>query len=72
MDARHWSGVVLGVAMVVMAPFIAGTPNSQIEEPWPALLTSAPVDQDIALLQLRANLALDRLVRETAAQEQGS
>jgi hypothetical protein len=71
MNARHWSGVVLGLAMVCMAPFIAGVQNSPVEEPWPALLASAPVDHDIALLQLRANITLDRLVRESAPQEQG-
>lgn len=72
MNARCWSGAVLGFTMVCMAPFIAAVQNSPVEEPWPALLKSEPVDRSIAMLQLRANLTLDRLVRETASAEQGS
>ena len=72
MKARRWSGMALGVTMVCMAPFIAAEQNSQVEEPWPALLASEPVDHNIAVLQLRANLALDRLIHAEQPAEQGS
>ena len=72
MNARRLSGAALGFTMVCMAPFVAAMQTSQVEEPWPALLASEPVDHNIALLQLRANLALDRLIHAEQPADQGS
>ena len=72
MNARRFSGAALGITMVCMAPFVAAVQTSQVEEPWPALLASEPVDHNIAMLQLRANLALDRLIHAEQPAEQGS
>ena len=72
MNARRLSGAALSITMLCIAPFISGVQTSRVEEPWPALLASEPVDHNIAMLQLRANLALDHLVRETQLSDQGS
>jgi hypothetical protein len=65
MKAHHWSGLALGVAMICVAPFVAATEGGRVDEPWPSLLASetASVDVGVAMLQLRASLALDRLVQ---------
>jgi hypothetical protein len=73
MKTRRWGGPALGIIAICMAPLIVAMENSRVDEPWPSLLTDEPVsvDHDVALLQLRANLALDRLVQSgrTSAQK---
>ena len=65
MNIHHWSGWALGAAMICMASLVAATEGGRVGEPWPSLLASEPasVDPGVAMLQLRANLALDRLVQ---------
>jgi hypothetical protein len=60
----RWNWPMLG-AMAFCALSLSGaTKVDRAEEPWPALLSSTPleIDGDIASLQLRANTALAKLM----------
>jgi hypothetical protein len=72
MKIHHWSGLALGAAVICMAPLVAATEGGRVDEPWPSLLASEPasVDPGVAMLQLRANLALDRLLQSGRAEAQ--
>ena len=71
MNARRWNGVMLGIIVVVMVHLTAAT-DGCVDEPWPILLSSEPVNSDptIALLQQRAHGSLEKLVQSARALEQ--
>lgn len=68
MKSHRWSALALGIIMIGMAPLVAAMGESRTD-PWPSLLASEPaaVDHDVAVLQLRANMALDRLIQSGRA-----
>ena len=72
MNAHCRNGLMLGIIVVAMAQLSAGTNAGRIDEPWPTLLSSAPVkvDPGIALLQQRANGSLEKLVQSARPAEQ--
>lgn len=72
MKSHGLSGLALGVIVICMAPLIAVMEGSSVDEPWPSLLTNEPesVDPSVAMLQLRANLTLERLVQSGRASPQ--
>jgi len=72
MKTHHWGGLALGLAVICVAPFVAATEGGRVDEPWPSLLASeaVSVDPGVAMLQLRASLALDRLVQSGRAEAQ--
>lgn len=72
MKVRYWGGLSLALVMIGMAPLIVALEAGQIDEPWPTLLANEPqnVDHNVAILQLRANLAFDRLVQSGRTQAQ--
>jgi hypothetical protein len=53
-----------GLMALCMVPWIVATDINRADEPWPLLLTAAQTDADpgIAMLQLRANASLARLI----------
>jgi len=72
MKTHHWSVLALCAAALCMAPLVAAIEGGRVDEPWPSLLASesANIDPGIAMLQLRANLTLDRLVQAGRAPAQ--
>lgn len=61
--ARLWHRLMPVLMALCMAPMIAAVDVSPAEEPWPLLAAeSAEVDPDVAMLQLRANVTLARLL----------
>jgi hypothetical protein len=72
MKLRRRSGLALGIIVMCMAPLIDAMEGGPVDEPWPSLLASGPdsVDPVVAMLQLRANLTLDRLVQSGRASPQ--
>jgi hypothetical protein len=64
-DIRRWSKLAPVLMMLCLAPFIATVEVEHAEEPWPPMLvaeTPADIDHDVAMLQLRANITLARLI----------
>jgi len=63
--ARRWNGLALSIFIMVIANLTVATNGTRIDEPWPNLLPSesAAVDPDVSLLQQRASLSLEKLVR---------
>jgi len=71
MNTSPWSGLVLGIIVVLMVHLTAATNAGRMDEPWPALLANEPDVSDlrIAMLQDRANAALERLVQSAPAEQ---
>ena len=70
MSSHHRSGLLLcAVIVAAMAPRFAASLSGQAEQPWPALLSSQQdaVDPDHALLQRRAQAALERILNAESA-----
>jgi hypothetical protein len=63
-NTRSWHRFLPGLMVLCMVPWIAATGIDRAEEPWPLLLNAAQTDADpnIAMLQLRANASLERLM----------
>jgi hypothetical protein len=63
-NTRPWHKFVPGLIALCMVPVIVATDINRVEEPWPLLLAAVPTDADpdIAMLQLRANASLARLM----------
>ena len=61
---RAWNWPLLGVIAFCALSLTGATEVSRVDEPWPVLLSSEPVeiDADFAKLQLRANITLARLM----------
>ena len=61
---RPWHKFMPGLMALCMVPWIVATDINRADEPWPLLLTAAQTDADpgIAMLQLRANASLARLI----------
>lgn len=74
MKAFRRSGLILGTAMLCLAPLLAVNMGHRAGDPWPSLLAADPagVDPNVAMLQLRASMALDRLLQSSHAAEQKS
>jgi len=72
MKTHHWGVLALCAAAICMAPLVAAIEDGRVDEPWPSLLVNEAVNVDpsIAMLQLRANLTLDRLVQAGRAPAQ--
>jgi hypothetical protein len=69
MKAHRWNGLMLGLAVAVMAHLGVASDADRLDEPWPVLLSSEPVsfDPGVALLHERANGSLERIVRAAHA-----
>jgi hypothetical protein len=66
--ARRWSKFMPALTALCMATLIAGMdarPMRRDAGHWPLLLTSTAdtIDPDVAMLQLRANVTLARLIQ---------
>ena len=83
LTTRPWTRQIPGIIALCVISLIAaidgsrsGSPmgwsvNAPLNEPWPTLLSGDPADvnPDIAMLQLRANVALARLIEAGHAAE---
>ena len=72
MNAPRWSGVVLGLIVVVMVHLTAATNAGRFDDPWPLSLSSEQMNSDpeLALLRQRAHGSLEKLVQSARAPEQ--
>jgi hypothetical protein len=63
MTRRCWSGLAFGTLVIGIVPVVLAMAGGHTDQPWPNLLASEAynVDQDIAMLRLRADMMLDRL-----------
>ena len=63
--SRRRSLVALGIVALGLLPLMAANSTSPADEPWPTLLSdnAAAVEPEFAMLQLRANVTLARLVQ---------
>ena len=61
--------LALAIVTVCLISLMTASESGRADEPWPELLSSEPVaiEPEIALLQLRANVALARLVEAGSA-----
>ena len=69
-DAHCRNGPMLGIIVVAMAQLSAGTNAGRIDEPWPTLLSSAPVSVDPGIALLQQNGSLEKLVQSARPAEQ--
>jgi hypothetical protein len=71
MKMRRWNWSMLGVMAFCALSLTSATEVSRVDEPWPVLLSSEPVeiDADFAKLQLRANVTLARLMEADRSAE---
>jgi hypothetical protein len=69
LNALRWNGVMFGFIVVVMVHLTAAT---NVDDPWPLLLSSEQVnsDPDLTLLHQRAHGSLEKLVQSARAPEQ--
>jgi hypothetical protein len=63
-NTRPWHKFMPGLMALCIVPWIAATDINRVEEPWPLLLVAMQTEADpgIAMLQLRANASLARLI----------
>ena len=63
MTARRWNGLVLSIIVVGVVHLTAATNAGRMDEQWPLSGDPGSADRSVAMLQLRANLTLERLVQ---------
>jgi len=62
MNQPPWARGALGIIVMSVAALLSmATHSIPVEEPWPELLSSVPLDPDLAALHERARLALNAL-----------
>jgi hypothetical protein len=67
MNRHPIGGLILGIVFLSLLPLSAGD-GERRDPSWPALLSEPLSSEGFAMLQLRANMSLDRLIRSAQTQ----
>jgi hypothetical protein len=67
MNRHPIGGLILGIVFFSLLPLSAGD-SERRDMPWPALLSEPLSSEGFAMLQLRANMSLERLIRSAQTQ----